>query len=219
VLGWAWSLLNPISQMLIFSVIFTYVFGQNPLAGDPSGLKNFPLYFLCGLLPWNFFAITTSTAMGNVQNGAGLIKKVTFPHEHLVFSVVVAQFVTLLIETIILPSRCCRPTPLVWADAGVLRLWALSPPVRPCAQCNKRVLPTCSTSGARLAALFCHAGHYFIPLIKPMPGRRYGPPLHRRLPTFVRRAHAHSPCGYLLAPSVGGRRRIFGASPRFAEQM
>lgn len=102
VLGWAWSLLNPLSQMLIFTVIFTYVFVASPLAGDPSGLKNFPLYFLCGLLPWNFFSITTSVAMGNVQNGSGLIKKVSFPHEHLVFAVVVAQFVTLLIETLIL---------------------------------------------------------------------------------------------------------------------
>ena len=102
VLGWAWSLLNPLSQMLIFTVVFTYVFFASPLAGDPSGLKNCPLYFLCGLLPWNFFAITTSVAMGNVQGGAGLIKKVSFPHEHLVFSVVIAQFVTLLIETLIL---------------------------------------------------------------------------------------------------------------------
>lgn len=102
VLGWAWSLLNPISQMLIFTVIFTYVFVAKPLPGDPSGLRNFPLYFLCGLLPWNFFSITTSVAMGNIQGGAGLIKKVSFPHEHLVFAVVVAQFVTLLIETLIL---------------------------------------------------------------------------------------------------------------------
>lgn len=102
VLGWAWSLFNPLSQMLIFTVIFTYVFVAKPLAGDPSGLKNFPLYFLSGLLPWNFFSITTSVAMSNVQGGAGLIKKVAFPHEHLVFSVVAAQFVTLLIETAIL---------------------------------------------------------------------------------------------------------------------
>ena len=36
--------------------------------------------------------------MGAVQGGAALIKKVQFPHEHLVFSVVVAQFVTLMIE-------------------------------------------------------------------------------------------------------------------------
>ena len=102
VLGWAWSLFNPLSQMLIFTVIFTYVFVSKPAPGDPSGLTNFPLYFLAGLLPWNFFSITTSVAMSNVQSGAGLIKKVSFPHEHLVFSVLIAQFVTLLIETAIL---------------------------------------------------------------------------------------------------------------------
>jgi ABC-type polysaccharide/polyol phosphate export permease len=98
VLGWAWSLLNPLSQMVIFSIIFTYIFKAKPLAGDPSGLKNFPLYFLSGLLPYNFFAITVGVSIGTVQGGAGLIKKVQFPHEHLVFSVVIAQFATLLIE-------------------------------------------------------------------------------------------------------------------------
>jgi ABC-type polysaccharide/polyol phosphate export permease len=102
VLGWAWSLLNPLTQMLIFSMIFLYVFKQVPPVGEPSGLKNFPLYFLCGLLPFNFFAIAVGVSMGQVQGGAGLIKKVQFPHEHLVFSVIVAQFVTLLIEVVVL---------------------------------------------------------------------------------------------------------------------
>jgi ABC-type polysaccharide/polyol phosphate export permease len=102
VLGWAWSLFNPLSQMLIFSVIFLYVFKSPPPVGDPSGLKNFPLYFLSGLLPFNFFSITIGVSIAAVQGGAGLIKKVQFPHEHLVFSVVVAQFVTLMIEFSIL---------------------------------------------------------------------------------------------------------------------
>ncbi len=102
VLGWVWSLLNPLTQMLIFSVIFLYVFIQKPPLGSPSGLQNFPLYFLCGLLPFNFFSISVGVSMGNVQGGAGLIKKVQFPHEHLVFSVVVAQFVTMLIEFVVL---------------------------------------------------------------------------------------------------------------------
>ena len=97
-LGWAWSLLNPLTQMAIFSVIFLYVFKATPPIGDPSGLKNFPLYFLSGALPFNFFSISVGVAIGSVQGGAGLIKKVQFPHEHLVFSVIVAQFVTLLIE-------------------------------------------------------------------------------------------------------------------------
>ena len=87
---------------VIFSVIFLYVFIQKPPLGSPSGLQNFPLYFLCGLLPFNFFSISVGVSMGNVQGGAGLIKKVQFPHEHLVFSVVIAQFVTMLIEFVVL---------------------------------------------------------------------------------------------------------------------
>ena len=129
VLGWAWSLLNPLSQMLIFTVIFTYVFVAQPLPGDPSGIKSFPIYFLCGLLPWNFFSITTSVAMGNVQGGAGLIKKVSFPHEHLVFSVLTAQFVTLLIETAILIVALfiAGQNALVWLPVllPLYVLWAL----------------------------------------------------------------------------------------------
>ncbi len=102
ILGWAWSLLNPLTQMGIFTVIFLVIFKAVPQIGDPSGLKNFPLYFLCGMLPFNFFSISVGVSMGAVQGGASLIKKVQFPHEHLVFSVVVAQFVTLLIELVVL---------------------------------------------------------------------------------------------------------------------
>ena len=91
VLGWAWSLLNPITQMLIFTFVFLYVFDAAAPVGDPSGLAVFPLYFLSGVLPFNFLSISVSVAISAVQGGSGLIKKVRFPHEHLVFSVITAQ--------------------------------------------------------------------------------------------------------------------------------
>lgn len=97
-LGWAWSLLNPLVQLGIFSVIFLYVFEQSPPVGDPSGLQSFALYFLVGFVPFNFFSISIGASIGAVHGGASLIKKVAFPHEHLVLSVIAAQFVTLLIE-------------------------------------------------------------------------------------------------------------------------
>ena len=102
VLGWSWSLLNPLSQMVIFTVVFLYIFLRKPPIGDPSGLEIFPLYFLAGLLPFQFFSISVSAAIGSVQEGASLIKKVAFPHEHLVLAIVVAQFATLLIEAVVL---------------------------------------------------------------------------------------------------------------------
>jgi ABC-type polysaccharide/polyol phosphate export permease len=102
VLGWSWSLLNPLSQMVIFSVIFLYVFDRTPPIGDPSGLEVFPLYFLAGLLPFQFFTISVTASIGSVQGGASLIKKVAFPHEQLVLSIVIAQLVTFLIELAVL---------------------------------------------------------------------------------------------------------------------
>lgn len=101
-LGWLWSLLNPLTQMAIFSVIFLVVFVQKAPLGDPSGLKSFPLYFLSGFIPFNFFSIAVGVSIGQVQGGASLIKKVAFPHEHLVLSIIVAQFVTMLIEVAVL---------------------------------------------------------------------------------------------------------------------
>ncbi len=103
-LGWAWSLLNPISQMIIFSIIFLQVFGAQPPRGAASGLDNFPLYFLSGLLPFQFFSISVTASIGAIQGNAGLIKKVAFPHEHLVLSVVIAQLATVCIELVVLSA-------------------------------------------------------------------------------------------------------------------
>ena len=59
-LGWAWSMLNPLSQILIYGFVFGTLFDATPPIGDPSGLDNFALFLLCGLLPWNFFGLVTS---------------------------------------------------------------------------------------------------------------------------------------------------------------
>jgi ABC-type polysaccharide/polyol phosphate export permease len=102
VLGWAWSLLNPISQMVIFTIVFLYIFQQPTPVGEPSGVENFPLYFLTGLLPFQFFSISVTVSIDSVDGNAALIKKVAFPYEHLVLSVVIAQGVTFLIELVVL---------------------------------------------------------------------------------------------------------------------
>ncbi|MEM9748510.1 MAG: ABC transporter permease [Actinomycetota bacterium] len=98
VLGWAWTLLNPVIQMLVFSFVFLVAFRQDPPIGNPSGLQSFPLYFLCGLLPFQFFSISVTASLASVSSNSSLITKVAFPHEHLALSVVGAQLVTFLIE-------------------------------------------------------------------------------------------------------------------------
>jgi ABC-type polysaccharide/polyol phosphate export permease len=97
-LGWAWSMLNPLSTMVIFTVVFLYIFKATPPTGDPSGLKNFPLYLLCGLLPWNFFNGAVSGAMGSLLAASGLIRKVWFPREVIVFAATASLAVSMAIE-------------------------------------------------------------------------------------------------------------------------
>lgn len=98
VLGWAWSMLNPLSTVLIYTLVFKYFFKADGPRGNPSGLHNFSIYLFVGLTAWNFFSASVNGAMGTLVGNAGLIKKVYFPREGLVFATVAANVVSFLIE-------------------------------------------------------------------------------------------------------------------------
>lgn len=98
VLGWTWSLLNPLASVLIYWLVFAVFLKVQPPLGDPSGLKNFVLYLLCGLVLWNFFSGCVGVSLDAFIGNANLIKKVYFPRELLVVSGVLSLLVSLAIE-------------------------------------------------------------------------------------------------------------------------
>lgn len=79
VLGRLWSLMNPLASMLIYTFIFSVVFRIQPDPGDPSGLNVFPIWLMCGLLPWAFFAGSLNATANSLLSNSGLIQKVYFP--------------------------------------------------------------------------------------------------------------------------------------------
>ncbi len=85
-LGWTWSMLNPLSTVAIYTFVFGYLFQAKAPVGDPSGLMSFALWLLCALLPWNFFMMVTNLGMNSMLANAALVQKVAFPREVLVFS-------------------------------------------------------------------------------------------------------------------------------------
>jgi ABC-type polysaccharide/polyol phosphate export permease len=70
-LGVAWTLLNPLVNMVVMSVVFATVFR--------GAIPRYPVYLLVGLITWNFFSQTTAYAMGQLVWGGGLLKRVYVP--------------------------------------------------------------------------------------------------------------------------------------------
>lgn len=97
-LGWTWSLLNPLATVALYSFVFGKLFGSVAPTGSPSGLTQFSLYLLCGIIPWNFFSTVTNMSTGAILGNAGLVRKVAFPRQALVVSQVLFMMVQSSIE-------------------------------------------------------------------------------------------------------------------------
>jgi ABC-type polysaccharide/polyol phosphate export permease len=100
-LGWAWSLVNPLATMLIFTLVFRFFLRIEPPRSE-TGLKNFAIYLLCALLPWNFLINGVSGSILSLVGNANLIQKTYFPRELLVASQVASWLVSFGIELALL---------------------------------------------------------------------------------------------------------------------
>lgn len=123
VFGRLWSLLNPIASMLIYTFIFSMVFRLQPEPGDPSGLDFFPLWLMCGLLPWLFFSNSLNATSNSLLVNAGLISKVYFPRGVLPLAAVGTLGTNWLIEmaVLVIALMLFGAQTLIWLP-GVLLL-------------------------------------------------------------------------------------------------
>jgi len=102
ILGWGWSMLNPLSQMLIYTVVFGAIFGIQAPLGDPSGINVYSLYLLSGILPWGFINLICGLGLNSLIGNASLVRKVRFARETLIFSEVLFSLVQFSIEMTLL---------------------------------------------------------------------------------------------------------------------
>lgn len=85
VLGFAWSILNPLLMMVVITAVFQNLFRSN--------IENFPIYYLTGYLFFAFVTESTNISMTSIISSGSLIKKVyvpkyIFPLEKCIFSFV-----------------------------------------------------------------------------------------------------------------------------------
>jgi lipopolysaccharide transport system permease protein len=89
VLGFLWSLLNPLLMMVVFTFVFTRLLG--------SGIPNFQIFVLAGLLPWNWCAASVGGSINAIVGNSNLISKVYFPRELLPMSVVASNMANFIL--------------------------------------------------------------------------------------------------------------------------
>lgn len=111
VLGFMWSLLNPLGMMAVFTLVFTVMM--------PSyQVPKFPIFVLCGLLPWNYFAAGVTASIHSIVSNANLVRKVYFPREVLPIVSVLSNLVNFLLALAVLFGALLlfkvRLSPWVW---------------------------------------------------------------------------------------------------------
>jgi ABC-type polysaccharide/polyol phosphate export permease len=95
VLGILWSLLNPLIMMLVFSLIFGKLLPR-------EDIRQYAVFFLVGLLPWNFFSGSLMGGTVSIVADSSLIKKIFFPREMIPTAVLFSNLVNFLLAFVVL---------------------------------------------------------------------------------------------------------------------
>lgn len=88
VLGFMWTFVNPLFQLLVYTIVFQYLL--------PQSIDKYYLYLFVALIPWIFFSAAITGGSTSVLSQKDLVKKIYFPREVLPISYVTSCFVNML---------------------------------------------------------------------------------------------------------------------------
>lgn len=93
VLGYVWTILDPLLMSLIYFVVFVFIFKRTSLGHDP-----YFLFLVAGLLPWQWFSgVVTESSRALIQE-ARLVRSTNLPREIWVARVVVSKGIEYLLS-------------------------------------------------------------------------------------------------------------------------
>ena len=96
VLGIAWAVLQPLSLMLIYTLVFAVV------AKIPTGGTPYPVLAFTGLLLWSLFSTALTSSTSGLTSHAHLVTKIYFPREILPLTYVIAAVFDFMVATLVL---------------------------------------------------------------------------------------------------------------------
>ena len=106
-LGFLWTFVNPLLQLLVYTLIFTQIL--------KTQIPKYPVYLFVGLLSWTLFQTAVQTGTGIVNRQANLVKKIYFPREILPLAIVGGAAVNYILSLLVLvPFILLEHVPLSW---------------------------------------------------------------------------------------------------------
>lgn len=93
VLGFFWSLIEPLLMLVVLYVTFSYFMKMN--------VEHYQLFLLMGIISWNMLSRGTTMGLNSILGKPGLVNKVYFPREILIISSCVTAFLMTLLEFVV----------------------------------------------------------------------------------------------------------------------
>lgn len=103
-LGWAWSVINPLSLVVIYSLVFGVIFRAPPPETANDRAEFFSLYLFIGIIVWGIFTGVLTGGMQWMAAVSDMRKKVYFPAETAIFGGAIAVAVQSGLEMIVLAA-------------------------------------------------------------------------------------------------------------------
>lgn len=109
ILGMVWTLLSPLLQMLVYTLVFSRIMR--------IGVPQFPVFLLAGLLPWTLVSVSATSSALSLLNNQSLIRKIAVPQAVYPLSIVGSKLVDLVVSLVplaVLAAILGRPPGASW---------------------------------------------------------------------------------------------------------
>ncbi len=99
-IGYAWVILNPLAQLMVYSFVFSIVFRF------PTNNIPYVVFLYAALLPWTLLSSSITAATMSLVDNSSLLKKVSFPRELIPYASVLSKIVDFVFSALLFLGLC-----------------------------------------------------------------------------------------------------------------
>lgn len=111
-LGYLWSMLNPLLMMIILAIVFSNIMRQN--------IEDYAVFLFAGMLPWAYFNSTSQGCLGTIRANARIMDQISVPKYIFPLSIGVSGLIDLLLSFVpLFLVMLAVGRPIHWTVAAV----------------------------------------------------------------------------------------------------